>query len=992
MEKKKGAQKKAPSRLSEKSGRPRRFRGSSARFQQNFCVVGIGASAGGLEALEQFFNNTPPDTGLAFVVVQHLDPEHRSMMVDLLKRYTAMKVFQAEDGMRIKPNCVYVIPPNKFLSILHGALQLIEPDPSYGFRGPIDFFLRSLAEDREEKAISIILSGTGSDGALGIKAVKGAGGMTLVQAPHSAKYDNMPASAIATGCADHILPPEKMPRELIKYIQHPYILKTSKIDSVEPKALDYLEKIFLLLRSHTGHDFTYYKRNTITRRIERRMAVHQITKLGDYVRYLQQNKTEVGALFKEILIGVTSFFRDPEAFEALKKKVVSRVFEEKTMDMPVRVWVAGCSTGEEAYSVAMILVEEMEKGPKHFPIQIFATDIDENALEIARAGVYPESIFADVSSQRLKHFFVKEGNVYRIKKHIRQLIVFAEQDLIKDPPFSKLDLIVCRNLLIYLSSVLQKKIFPLFHYTLNPNGFLMLGPSESIGECADLFTLMDRRLKIFQRKSSPNVIAEYRAAPLTNEGRDLLKRVGPKSSADMSLIQLTEKALLEGYAPSCVIINEKCDIVHFRGRTGHYLEPPTGEASLNILKMAREGLRIELRSAIHKAFKKQTAVTRSGIRIKDNGTWRVVNLVVKPFEQESLQGLMMVIFEDVAPAFTKEESPAKGDEVSPVDQRILDLEHELNSTKESLQTTIEELETSNEELKSTNEELQSTNEELQSANEDLETSKEELQSINEELVTVNSELQGKLDELSQTNNDMINLLSSTEVGTIFLDNRLNIKRFTPAITKVINLIPSDIGRPIGHIASNFLYEDLLQDIDQVLKTFVFKEKELQTRNGEWYLMKILPYRTTDNTIDGVVITFLNMTEAKRAKLALEDVLRYVDHLTAAVGEPLMILNTQLRVLSVNDAYCKIFRLKKEETEGKGLYQLGKGEWNIPKLKQLFEEALPQNSFIENVEIERDIEKAGRVKMSLNLRRVKLTSKAIANEDELILLAIRIGPP
>ncbi len=947
--------------------------------RNNFCIAGIGASAGGLEALEQFFQNMPDEPGIAFVVVQHLDPVHSSMLTSLIMRYTDMEVLQIEDGTRVAQNRVYVIPPNKDLALFHGTLCLIDTDSPHGFRLPIDYFFRSLAEDQQDKAIGIVLSGTGTDGSLGVKAIKEAGGMTMAQEGDSAKFNNMPRSAIATGCIDYILPATKMPAEIMRYIKHPYISRPAESGGGEEEQEQaYLDKIFILLRTHTGSDFTYYKRNTINRRIERRMAVHQLKKPEDYLRYLQQNKTEIDALFKELLIGVTNFFRDPDSFVLLKEKVIPYILRHKSKEMPVRTWVTGCSTGEEAYSVAMILLEVMEDLSTNLKIQIFATDIDEDALAFARHGAYPESIVADVTSERLRRFFTKDGHSYLIKKQIREMIIFAKQDVLQDPPFSKLDLILCRNLLIYFGLPLQKKIFPLFHYTLNPNGFLMLGPSETIGEFADLFSLVDKKWKIFQRKSVlSRPVVEF-PPPLSKAERQKKEQQHPKPVNRANAVQLSEKMLLEGYTPPSVIINEKYDIVHFHGQIDQFLELPKGEGRLSILKMAREDIRGELRSAIHKAFRKHTTVVRRDVAFSRLGQQFRVDLIVKPFQQEAMQGLMLVIFEEADNPLAKSQPAKKTKALAAADQRIVDLEFELDSTKESLQGAIEELETSNEELKSANEELQSTNEEL-------ETSREELQSINEELVTVNAELQTKLDELSQVNNDMVNLLNSTNIGTVFLDHQLRVKRFTPHVAKAINLIASDIGRPINHITSNLVYENLVEDIGEVLKTLVFKERELQTRGGDWFQVRLAPYRTIDNIIDGVVITFIDISSRKKEQLGKEVALAYAHNILAMIEEPVLVLSKNLNIIAANEAFYRTFRLKPRDTLERSIYALG-SEWDIPALKQLLQEDKLGTSYVENFKIEQYFSMISR-RVSINARRLKLAAEILAGENELILLAM-----
>lgn len=834
---------------------------------KSFFIVGVGASAGGLEALKGFFSNMPSDSNIAFVVIQHLDPKHKSIMGSLLSKFTNMSVMEVEDGMLIKPNGIYLNPPNTNMAILNRTIQLIGLEKTHSVNLPIDYFFRSLSQDQSENSICIILSGTGTDGTLGSKAIKAAGGMAMVQEEKQAQYDGMPRSAIDTGLIDYILPVEQMPVELIKFTQHPYIESPEKVGITKQKFQNYLQKIFILIRSQTGHDFSNYKQNTIRRRIERRLAVHQIDNIADYVRYIQQTPLEVEALFKDLLITVTNFFRDPESFEVIRKKIIPNLLKQSITDGTFRCWVPGCATGEEPFSIAMLLVEVLEETNQHLNIQIFATDIDEDAIEIARLGIYPDSIAADVSPERLKRFFIKEDNVYKIKKQIREMVIFATQNLIKDPPFSKLHLISCRNLLIYMDQVLQKQILPLFHYTLNPNGVLFLGSSESIGEFSDLFIPVDAKWKIFKRQGILfERDANYPHIPFRNPSVTFPKTFDKKIIRETDIRDLAHKIILDEFSPSCVLINEKYEILYFSGNTEKYLTPPIGEPSFNILKMAREDLRYRISTALHKAIKQKVTVKSEGLQVKQNDNYLTVDLIIKPISETSERpGLVMLVFKDITLKKTKDinENDFSGETVE--NQRFVVLEQELQSTKEYLQTTIEELETSNEELKSTNEELQSTNEELQSTNEELETSKEELQSTNEELVTVNSELQNKVDELSQANNDINNLLASTEIGTIFLDNNLCIKRYTPAMTRIFNLIQSDIDRPISDITANIAYEKLFEDAKLVLETLTRREVEIQNKDKDWYSMRIAPYRTTENVIDGVVITFVDVTSVKKAE-------------------------------------------------------------------------------------------------------------------------------
>jgi len=851
-----------------------------------FPVVGIGASAGGLAAFEAFFSAIPKniDPGMAFVLVQHLAPDHKSILTDLVKRYTRMQVFEVEDGMAVKPNCTYIIPPNRDMAFLNGTLQLLEPSAPRGQRLPIDFFFRSLAQDQHERAICIVLSGTGSDGTLGVREIKAEGGMVMSQNPESTEYDGMPRNAIATGLVDYVLPPAEMPAQLLTYAAHAFGKRPYPVSTQIPKTEDILKKIFILLRAQTSHDFTHYKQNTINRRVERRMAVHQIEKMDEYLRYLQQTPAEVETLFRDLLIGVTSFFRDPEAFEALQEQSIPRLFADKPAGSVIRVWVPGCSTGEEAYSIAILLQEKLEALKQSYKIQVFATDIDSRAIDAARSGIYPASITADILPERMVRFFVQEmeGGAFRIHKSIRDMMVFSEQDMIKDPPFSKMDLISCRNLLIYLNGELQKKLIPLFHYALNPSGFLFLGTSETIGEFIDFFSVIDRKSKLYQRKEELHGL--YRPTirrflpPLTEETAVLRTFRKTPVENKLPLRDLTEKALLQQYDPVGVMVDERGDILYLYGRSGLYLEPSPGETGVNnILKMAREGLRQELTIALHKAVACKETVYHPGLRVKTNGDFTSVHLTVRPVTSEPVTSLSPALFlvvlekaRDMNPEPSLRDVVVEDHSIDN-DKRIADLRKELQAKEEYLQSTNEELETSNEELKSANEEMQSVNEELQSTNEELETSKEELQSVNEELATVNTELQSKVIELSRINNDMSNLMASTGIGTIFVDHQLHILRFTPAVTQVINLILTDVGRPVGHIVSNLMgYDHLVEDVRAVLNTLIPKEIEVTTRMGACFSMRIRPYRTLENVIEGAVITFIDITEIKQIREKLQE--------------------------------------------------------------------------------------------------------------------------
>ena len=855
-----------------------------------FPIVGIGASAGGLAAFAAFFSGMPPldDPGMAFVLVQHLAPDHESLLTELLQRTTRMKVVEVTDGMVVQINCVYIIPPNRDMAFLNGALHLLEPTAARGHRLPIDYLFSSLAQDQHERAIGIVMSGTGSDGTLGVRAIKDGGGMVMAQNPASCEFDSMPRSALATGFVDYELPPAEMPAQLMAYTSHAFGRPPRTTAAVLPQSESALKKIFVLLRAQTGHDFSQYKPTTIYRRIERRMAVHQVETLDAYVQYLQQTAAEVEALFRDILIGVTNFFRDPEAFAALESQAITKLFDGKPPGSVVRVWTAGCSTGEEAYSIAILLQERLETLKQNYRVQVFATDIDSRAIATARAGLYPASIAQDMTPERLSRFFTREadGSAYRVHKGIRDLLVFSEQDLIKDPPFSKLDLISCRNLMIYLGADLQKKLISLFHYALNPGGMLFLGTSETIGEFVDLFATLERKGKLYQRKedfqgAQRAALGRFLSHPKPKEAGPVLMPGGLPHAVKLSLRELTEQTLLQQVDKAAALVNANGDVLFLHGRTGMYLEPSPGEAGIsNILKMARDGLRRDLTTVLHKVAYSKERVSVTGVRVKTNGHFTLVNVTVCPVAQGPAAALesplYLVILDQAPPALAQGNQaaqvhkPSHGHDAHPdYNAQIAELNEELQAKEEYLHAANEELETANEELKSSNEEMQSVNEELQSSNEELETSKEELQSINEELTTVNTELQTKVGDLSRANNDMNNLLAGTGIGTIFVDHSLRILRFTPAATVIVNLILSDVGRPVAHIVSNLVgYDRLVADAQVVLNTLIPKEVDVQTTEGRFFTMRILPYRTLDNVIEGAVITFIEITAIVRTREAL----------------------------------------------------------------------------------------------------------------------------
>ncbi len=959
--------------------KPRRI----ARGQtQSFPIVGIGASAGGLEAFTQLLVALPLDTGLAFVLVQHLAPQHESMLTVLLSHATPLPIHEARDGMRIEASHIYVIPPNTNLAVLHGRLSLMPRTEARGQHLPVDFFLRSLAADQKSRAIGVILSGTASDGTEGLRAIKAEGGLTFAQDEKSAKYNGMPHSAIAAGVVDFVLPPEGIARELARIGRHPCVALSvaAKPEDVWPASDEDLSKVFILLRSATAVDFSFYKPTTLKRRIARRMMLQKVESLANYVRFLKQTPGEVAALYQDLLINVTSFFREPEVFEALKKRAFPGFLKDRPARTPIRVWVPGCSTGEEAYSMAIALLEFLGARGASMPVQVFATDISDVAIDKARAGIYPAGIAADVSAARLRRFFVKHEGGFQISKAVRNVCVFARQDVTKDPPFSKLDLISCRNLLIYLGPVLQKRVIPTFHYALRPGGLLLLGRSETIGGFADLFALADRRHKLYARKPAAHRI-EF---DLPHHGHAQEKPEPGQSAALASAAGFdyqkeADRILLGKYTPPAVLVNEHLDILQFRGHTGPYLEPASGAASLNLLKMAREGLLLELRGAINEARRRNASARRTGLQVKSNGGLLEVDIEVVPLppRPSSRAECFLVLFEETLPAVrparagarTTSAEPAKPPLVAPA-KLVGQLRQELTATKEFLQSLIAEHERTNEELQSANEEILSSNEELQSTNEELETAKEELQSANEELTTVNDELHTRNTELGQVNSDLVNLLNSVQIPIVMLDGDLRIRRFTPLAERLLNLIPTDVGRPLSDLRPNLIVPEFQRLITEVMDSLTPKEVEVQDREERWYSLRVRPYRTLESKIDGVILALVDIDTGRRALGQAREAREFAEAVVETVREPLLVLDGELRVRKANRAYYELFQAHPEETENRFVYDLGKAKWNIARLRELLEDILPKNSRFENFELDAEFPGVGRKQLLLNARRVE----------------------
>lgn len=827
-------------------------------------VVGLVASAGGLKAFKDFFEAMPVDSGMAFVLIPHLDPKHESLVAPLLSKHTTMPVMEAQDGQRLAANHVYVIPPDHYLSLREGVIKLSAPPARGAGETAIDPFLRSLADDQQERAVGIILSGTGTYGSLGLKAIKAAGGMAMVQEPSTAEYDRMPLSAIDAGQADYVLPPGSMPEELLNYVRH---LAAGTAAQSEPFAVqDDLAQLMALLRARTRFDFRAYRKRMLLRRVHRRMGLSHLDRLADYLALLREKPEELGQLCKDLLISVTSFFRDPEMFHVLETEVVPDLIDRRGTDTPVRVWVPGCATGEEAYSIAMLLIERIAATGKACPIQIFATDVDVDALEVGRRGVYPEALLADLDPQRVERFFTRiDAHNCQVSKQLRETVLFAPQNILADAPFSRLDLVSCRNLFIYLEPEAQQKLLQLFHFALNEDGYLILGPSESMGRQTDLFHPVSKKWRIFRRVNTARPIRA--GFPIQgSERKNELRQAPPLPALSGTLTDLTRKVLLEYYAPAAVVINRHYEVLHYSGPTQLYLQQPGGPPSHDLLTLSLAALRPRIRAAVIKAIEEETRVDVGGIRIKRGGQPVLVRLSVQPLPGKQEEGGLLVIFQD-EPELPQ--AVGKGAERAWTDEQLVrQLEYELKTSREELQSTIEELESSNEELKASNEEVMSMNEELQSTNEELETSKEELQSLNEELSTVNSQLRDKVDELEDSNNDMTNLLASVENATLFLGVDRTIQRFTPSATRLFNLIAADIGRPFDHITARVDDPELSHDIDQVLQNLMPCEREVSRDNAQWFLRRITPYRTADNHISGVVLTLTDITPIKQAELDL----------------------------------------------------------------------------------------------------------------------------
>ncbi len=905
--------------------RSRTLKQSAGERNGGLIIVGIGASAGGLEAVSQLLGTLPEKVGMAFVVLQHLAPRHTSALPTLLGGATSMPVVQVVDGMAVRADHVYVIPPDRQMELVDSTLRLSPRPEGRAQYTPIDYFFRSMARHAGERAVGVVLSGTASDGALWLKEIKNAGGITIAQDPRTAAYGGMPMAAVATGVVDLVLPVAAIATQLQKIASHSYVKSVSQPPGRGARDAEFkadegqMQRIFALLRGTKGVDFSLYKPPTIRRRIQRRMALHKIDAIEHYIRFLKENPTEVEALYHDILIQVTHFFREPDALEALRKTILPRLIRDRSYESPIRIWIPGCATGEEAYSVAILVLESLDAEATGGQIQIFGTDVSDAAVDYARTGTYPEAIAEHVSPERLRRFFIHGEATYRITKQVRDLCVFARQDLTRDPPFSRLDLIVCRNVLIYLGIVLQKKLMGLFHYALRPSGYLLLGRAETIGPGTELYSVVDKKYRIYARRHKelpqtvlmPAEVTAYKAGLPGTRRQILPDRTAPQALA------LANQFLLERYSPPGVVVDNNLQIVQFRGQTGPFLEPASGSASLSLLKMAREGLIFGLRTALHAARKKGEPVSKEGLRIRTDSGFITIGLDVLPLGSGDSDRYFLVVFRGQPPPAGRPEKSARSRADGRIDPRkdvrVNRLQQELAASRDYLQSMIQDLEAANEELQSANEEILSSNEELQSTNEELDTAKEELQSINEELNTVNEELHGRNEELSRVNSDLMNLLTNVQLAILMVTSDLRIRRFTPMAERLLNLIPGDVGRPIGNIQSNIDCPELPQIISEVIDTVTAQQREVKDRHGRWYSLTVRPYKNMGNQIDGAVVAISDVDTARRTELRAERQEVLARGLLEMMWEPLLLLDADLRVRGANDAFTRKYGLQSDPT-------------------------------------------------------------------------------
>jgi len=933
-----------------------------------FPIVGIGMSAGGLEVATEFLKAMPPDSGMGFVIVQHLEPTRKSLLAELLGKHTQMPVIEVGDGMVVQANHVYVIVPAQTLLIDDGILRLSEPAEPRGRRHPIDHFFTALAKDRTTGAIAVVLSGAGSNGSAGIQDIKLSGGMCIAQAPETAKFDSMPRHAIASGAVDYVLAPADMPSVLMRYAHHPYI-EGNAAEAIANASKSTFGDVLTLIRARSGHDFRPYKRTTLTRRTHRRMGLAGLESFDDYLVRLRDDPAELQALVRDMMINVTGFFRDPEGWEALGRDVIGPLVREAAPDQAIRAWVPACSTGEEAYTIAMLLAEHAETGEKGLQAKIFATDLAENNLAAARRGIYPASMVERLSSDRLDRFFEKTGESYRIKREIRETVVFAPQNLLTDPPYSEMDLVSCRNLLIYLDAEGQNRVLSLAHFALREGGCLFLGNAESVGPRDHLFSIVSKRWRIYRRTGGRETKAiDFPIWPAAQSpGRE---------SARPKLADVAVQALAHRFGPASVVIDRHYRIQHFHGTTADYLTQPPGPPTLDLMAVARDGLALAIRRAVKQALAGNETAKSVATRAKAGR----VEVTASPLGGRNGDGLILVSFSPARKGAQSRPAAARTSKAKPEGER--DYDEELKEARDELQAIVEEYETAHEELKAANEEATSVNEELQATNEELESSKEELQSLNEELNAVNAELEHKVAELDETGDDLRNLLSGNDIATIFLDAHLRIKWFTPAVTRLFDVIDTDIGRPIANLAQKFVDGDLVGKARGAIDRLVMTEETVRADNGRSYSLRVQPYRTRDNRIAGAVASFVDVTELERSQSRVAEARDYAQAIVRTVHDPMIVLGGDLRVQSANPAFYRYFQVDTKETEGHLVYELGNGQWNIPDLRKLLEQLLPTAGRIADFGVEHEFPQIGRRWIVLNAQRIV----GFGDRPDLILLA------
>lgn len=961
--------------------------GKDAATHPPLTVVGVGGSAGGIEAFRILLESLPGEfeQPTAIVFILHLLPTHKSLLSELLGKATAIPVEQARDGMHIESNHVYVIPPDAYMELREGRIRLISRGGEGNLFLPIDRFFVSLAEEAKERAIGVVLSGSGADGAIGLRQIKEAGGVTFVQSPESAEHEEMPRAAMAAGEADFVLPPAEIAKALVDYsrninaAQFEERRKDARLQTNEKQ----FDRIFSLLRTASGVDFSHYKRPTIERRLQRRMALHKLTNMADYVELLQRQPHETNLLYRDILIHVTFFFREPASFTALTEKVFPKLLEQRRPDEALRIWIPGCSTGEEAYSLAISLLEFLGEKVDDAPIQVFATDISEPAIDAARAGMYSEAAVQPVSPERLRRYFTRIDGKFRVNKRVREICVFARHDLTRDPPFSRVDLIMCRNVLIYMDTFLQKRLLSAFHYALKPTGFLMLGSAETVGAQSDLYVSEDKKHRLYSKRAAR--VPPLELGPTYEHempGRVAVPLVKPlrETGVHKTIQQEANELMMSKFAPPGVLVNDNHDIVQFRGQTGFFLEPAPGDVSMNVLSMIRPGLLHALQQALAESRKAQAPVRKEGLHVAFNSHGRDVNLEVIPILAPDEPVHFLILFEDVTmeKAAPLRNGGGRAEQLEPARPasggELEQLQRELETTRRYLQQTIQDLEVVNEELQSSNEEVISTNEELQSTNEELDTSKEELQSTNEELNTLNAELHARNEELNRLNVDLMNLLRSVQLAVIMVDRALCIRRFTPAAEKLFNLIPTDIGRPLQHLKSNIECPQLLEWVSSVIDSGMPLDRETQDAGAKWLALRIWPYYNLENRIEGAVIALVDVDVAKKREIQFSEARDALLEVVESVDDGLAVLDGQLIVQSANAAFCRMCNVTLADALGKSLFELGAGLWNVPGLRASLEEIWSKGGDFEGFEAELAAPDGRRKKFALSGRRIESNSR------------------